>query len=72
MSNGRNKEADGMFEILDSNQMTGTVIRVIGVGGAGGNAVDHMIRNGVGGVEFFAFPIGTALAVYTYWVLLRN
>ena len=22
MSNGRNKEADGMFEILDSNQMT--------------------------------------------------
>jgi len=54
MSNGRNKEADGMFEILDSNQMTGTVIRVIGVGGAGGNAVDHMIRNGVGGVEFLA------------------
>lgn len=43
-----------MFEILDSNQMTGTVIRVIGVGGAGGNAVDHMIRNGVGGVEFMA------------------
>ena len=29
-----------------------TVIKVIGVGGAGGNAVDHMIREGVGGVEF--------------------
>ena len=40
-----------MFEILD-NQHNGTIIKVIGVGGAGGNAVDHMIRNGVGGVEF--------------------
>jgi len=40
-----------MFEILET-QANGTVIKVIGVGGAGGNAVDHMIRNGVGGVEF--------------------
>jgi cell division protein FtsZ len=32
----------------------GTVIKVIGVGGAGGNAVDHMIREGVNGVEFIA------------------
>ncbi len=40
-----------MFEIVDSQQ-GGTVIKVIGVGGAGGNAVDHMIRNGVGGVDF--------------------
>ena len=30
----------------------GIVIKVIGVGGAGGNAVDHMIREGVHGVEF--------------------
>ncbi len=29
-----------------------TVIKVVGVGGAGGNAVDHMIREGVSGVEF--------------------
>lgn len=28
------------------------VIKVIGVGGCGGNAVDHMIQNGVQGVEF--------------------
>tara|TARA_Y100001936_G_scaffold209202_2_gene215194 strand:+ start:7086 stop:8240 length:1155 start_codon:yes stop_codon:yes gene_type:complete len=28
------------------------VIKVIGVGGCGGNAVDHMIKNGVEGVEF--------------------
>ena len=32
----------------------GTVIKVIGVGGAGGNAVDHMINEGVNGVEFIA------------------
>ena len=31
---------------------SGTVIKVVGVGGAGGNAVEHMIREGVGGVEF--------------------
>jgi cell division protein FtsZ len=42
-----------MFEIVDA-QNNGTVIKVIGVGGAGGNAVDHMIRNTVQGVEFIA------------------
>src|SRR5258708_32348250 len=42
-----------MFEIVE-NTLSGTVIKVIGVGGAGGNAVDHMIRNGVAGVEFIA------------------
>lgn len=40
-----------MFEIVEKEQ-TGTVIKVIGVGGAGGNAVDHMIREGVQGVDF--------------------
>ena len=30
----------------------GTQIKVIGVGGGGGNAVEHMIARGVGGVEF--------------------
>ena len=46
-----------MFEIIekeDSGSEWGTVIKVIGVGGAGGNAVDHMIREGVMGVEFVA------------------
>ena len=42
-----------MFEIVEP-QVNGTVIKVFGVGGAGGNAVDHMIRNGVLGVEFVA------------------
>jgi cell division protein FtsZ len=43
-----------MFEIVESHATGGTVIKVVGVGGAGGNAVDHMIRNGVVGVEFIA------------------
>src|SRR5690606_6042366 len=30
----------------------GTQIKVIGVGGGGGNAVDHMIAQGVQGVQF--------------------
>lgn len=42
-----------MFEIIDKEE-GGTVIKVIGVGGAGGNAVEHMIREGVQGVEFIA------------------
>jgi cell division protein FtsZ len=32
----------------------GTQIKVIGVGGGGGNAVEHMIRQGVQGVDFVA------------------
>ncbi len=46
-----------MFAIIDKEEVggdSGTVIKVIGVGGAGGNAVDHMIREGVMGVEFIA------------------
>ena len=46
-----------MFEIIEKEEASsdwGTVIKVIGVGGAGGNAVDHMIREGVMGVEFIA------------------
>lgn len=40
-----------MFEIVD-NQAQEAVIKVVGVGGCGGNAVDHMIAKGVQGVEF--------------------
>ncbi|MGR3741965.1 cell division protein FtsZ [Companilactobacillus sp. DQM5] len=37
---------------LDSQNNTSAVIKVIGVGGAGGNAVNRMIREGISGVEF--------------------
>src|ERR1700682_5106445 len=40
-----------MIELLES-QTPEAVIKVVGVGGCGGNAVDHMINNGVQGVEF--------------------
>ncbi|MBI1396470.1 MAG: cell division protein FtsZ [Betaproteobacteria bacterium] len=40
-----------MFEIVDT-QPQEAVIKVVGVGGCGGNAVDHMIDRGVEGVEF--------------------
>ena len=40
-----------MFEVVDVQQQE-AVIKVIGVGGCGGNAVDHMIDQGVQGVEF--------------------
>jgi cell division protein FtsZ len=41
------------FDMVD-NASLGTVIKVVGVGGAGGNAVQHMINRGVSGVEFIA------------------
>ncbi|KRM96532.1 cell division protein FtsZ [Liquorilactobacillus aquaticus DSM 21051] len=37
---------------LDANENTGATIKVIGVGGAGGNAVNRMIADDVKGVEF--------------------
>ena len=43
----------GIEELVDTTHK-GTVIKVLGIGGAGGNAVDHMIREGIGGVEFVA------------------
>jgi cell division protein FtsZ len=42
-----------MFEVMDAQSQL-AVIKVIGVGGCGGNAVDHMIENGVQGVEFIS------------------
>ncbi|MEP7062706.1 MAG: cell division protein FtsZ [Betaproteobacteria bacterium] len=41
-----------MFEIIDHTTPDGAVIKVIGVGGCGGNAVEHMIARGLTGVEF--------------------
>ncbi len=42
-----------MFEIMDE-QTQGAQIKVIGVGGCGGNAINHMIEQNVQGVEFIA------------------
>ena len=42
-----------MFELVDSAPQS-AVIKVIGVGGGGGNAVQHMLSRKVEGVEFIA------------------
>lgn len=40
--------------VLDTNHDDGAKIKVIGVGGSGGNAINNMIRKGLQGVEFIA------------------
>lgn len=40
-----------MFELMDSYNEN-AVIKVIGIGGGGGNAVQHMVKSGVDGVDF--------------------
>jgi len=40
-----------MFELMDAYSQS-AVIKVIGVGGGGGNAVAHMVTAGIDGVEF--------------------
>ncbi len=40
-----------MFEVIDSKSQN-AIIKVIGVGGCGGNAIDHMINKNLTGVEF--------------------
>src|SRR6476619_8292309 len=47
----RRKECT-MFEIIDEAPEDGAVIKVIGVGGCGGNAVEHMIARVLAGVDF--------------------
>ncbi|MGH8284387.1 MAG: cell division protein FtsZ [Steroidobacteraceae bacterium] len=40
-----------MFELMDAYSQS-AVIKVIGVGGGGGNAVSHMVSSGIDGVDF--------------------
>ncbi|MFV1982411.1 MAG: cell division protein FtsZ [Thiohalomonadales bacterium] len=40
-----------MFELMDSYSQS-AVIKVVGVGGGGGNAVEHMVAQDIEGVEF--------------------
>lgn len=42
------------FEYDNSQTILGASIKIIGVGGCGGNAVDNMIERGIVGVEFIA------------------
>lgn len=40
-----------MFELMDTSQQN-AVIKVVGIGGGGGNAVEHMMAGHIEGVEF--------------------
>ncbi|MBQ0725049.1 MAG: cell division protein FtsZ [Cycloclasticus sp.] len=40
-----------MFELMDAHTQN-AIIKVIGVGGGGGNAVNHMVNSSIEGVEF--------------------
>ncbi|MEJ2181007.1 MAG: cell division protein FtsZ [Gammaproteobacteria bacterium] len=40
-----------MFELMDAYTQ-GAVIKVVGVGGGGGNAVEHMVQQNIDGVDF--------------------
>ncbi|HSD70744.1 MAG: cell division protein FtsZ [Woeseiaceae bacterium] len=40
-----------MFELMDAHSQS-AVIKVIGIGGGGGNAVAHMVNSGIEGVDF--------------------
>lgn len=42
-----------MFDVVNDEPRQ-TVIKVVGVGGGGGNAVEHMIERGAQGIEFIA------------------
>ena len=39
------------YKLVDNGKRNQTIIKVVGVGGCGGNAIDHMVTNGVDGVE---------------------
>lgn len=42
-----------MFELVENAEHKNAVIKVIGVGGGGGNAVEHMLAENIEGVEFY-------------------
>ncbi len=49
---GRQPDRGLMFTIDEDPPITGARIKVIGVGGGGGNAVNRMIEAGIEGIEF--------------------
>ncbi|TCO80180.1 cell division protein FtsZ [Plasticicumulans lactativorans] len=56
-----------MFEIMDSSSQQDAIIKVIGIGGGGGNAVQHMVTaHAIEGVDFIcANTDAQALRAYT-------
>ena len=42
------------WKVIEKTGKPGALMRVVGVGGCGGNAVDHMVKSGLEGVETLA------------------
>ena len=53
---GLSMEQTQMFQLTDSIKQRENII-VFGVGGGGGNALNHIINSGLEGVEFVAIHI---------------
>src|SRR4030065_1295540 len=49
-----NDEISGKLKFRLVEEMLGARVRVLGIGGGGGNAVNRMIEAGIEGVEFIA------------------
>src|SRR5438105_4015723 len=49
---GSNMDGRIKFKLDDSPSVSGANIKVIGIGGGGGNAVNRMIEAGIEGVQF--------------------
>ena len=54
------------WEIVEENKGN-AIIKVIGVGGGGGNAVQHMVEGGINGADFIS--INTDTVSYTHLTL---
>ena len=56
MNYNKSKQGGNMskFATLDSEQPLSAVLKVVGVGGGGCNAIDSMIARGLNGVEYVA------------------
>ncbi len=52
IAEGLEMSSNGIKMFIDEPPITGARIKVIGVGGGGGNAVNRMIEEGIKGVEF--------------------
>jgi cell division protein FtsZ len=49
---GKSDAPDSLRLMLDEELRSGAKIKVVGVGGGGGNAVSRMVQAGLSGVEF--------------------
>ena len=53
-----------MFELMENQHDNSAVSKVVGVGGGGGNAVEHMVAENIDGVEFVVKDIYTVKDIF--------